>query len=121
MTSPQLVVSLTSIVLAVTIFILVRRDRLSPRVAGKWFIVSLCVLILGIFPESIDKIGWAIGIAYPPMLALAIMSVMVIVKLLIIDIETQKQRTKLERTIQKMAMLEADLNKYRAWSKSEAD
>ncbi len=114
MTEPQIVSAVMAFALGLSIVYLVRRDHLSPGVAGKWIFLSILILVVGLFPDVIDKIGWALGIAYPPILVIIVAMAVLLLKLLIADIENQKLKVKVDRTIQKLAMLEAELKEIRS-------
>lgn len=113
MTSAHTVAAFVGIVLSFSIIFLVRRDHISPNVAARWFLVSLCVLGLGLKPEFIDYIGAGLGIGYPPIIPVLLAIAAALVKILLMDIAHQKQQVKLDRLIQKVSIMEAENVKLR--------
>ena len=109
MTNPQIVSSVIGLILAFVIYWLVRRDHLSPRQALRWVLVATAVLILGTFPIVIDWIGLAVGVDYPPIIAVIVGLGAVLIKILLMDIQHTKAEITQDRMIQKLAMLEADI------------
>ena len=114
MTSPQIVSSILATLLAVSIYLLVRRDHLAPRQAIKWSLIAIIVLILGFFPSLVDSFGAWLGISYPPIIPIIIGIGGVLVKIMMMDIQLNKSRVTQDRMIQKIAMLETDLTQLRA-------
>lgn len=109
MTNPQIVSSVIGLILAIVIYWLVRRDHLAPRQALRWVIVATIVLILGTFPIIIDWIGVAVGVNYPPIIAVIVGLGALLIKVLLMDIQQNKAAVNEDRIIQKLAMLEAEL------------
>ena len=109
MLSPQIVSSLIGLVIAAVIFFLVRRDHLRPKQALRWFIVAVVVALIGFYPGVIDSLGSWLGIAYPPVIPLIIGLGAALVKILLMDIERNNMNITIDRTVQKLAMIEAEL------------
>ena len=74
-------IPLIIIALLVIIYILfsVRTGRLSPQASFGWMLASIAMLILAIFPHSIDWIAVSLGIEYPPALFLTLCVVLLLV------------------------------------------
>jgi len=111
LTNPQIVSSILGVILAITIYLLVRRDHLAPSQAIRWSFVALIVLFLGTFPIVVDWLGHAVGISYPPIIPLLIGLGAALIKILLMDIERNKMNVTQDRIIQKLAMLEADIER----------
>jgi len=94
---------------AITIVILIRRDHLHVRYGIWWFAVAAAIAVLGVFPRIVDVVGVALGIAYPPVLALTVGLVLLVLKILVMDIERSRNQIKLQRLVQRIALLEAEL------------
>ncbi len=109
MTNPQIVSSVIGIILAIIIYWLVRRDHLAPRQALRWVLVASIVLVLGTFPIIIDWVGHAVGISYPPIIPVIIGLGAALIKILLMDIQQTKSQVTQDRIIQKLAMLEAEI------------
>jgi len=110
LTNPQIVSSVIGFILAIVIYWLVRRDHLAPRQGLRWVFVATIVLILGTFPIIIDWIGVAVGVKYPPIIAVIVGLSAVLIKILLMDIQQTKLQVTQDRMIQKLAMLEADID-----------
>lgn len=95
---------LLGLTLAVVILALIRRDHLYIRQALWWIAVAMVALAVGIFPAGLDKIGRAVGIAYPPMLAAGIAIVAMLIKILLQDVAITRQERQLRRLAQELAM-----------------
>jgi len=111
LTNPQIVSSVIGLILAAVIYWLVRRDHLAPRQALRWVLVASIVLVLGTFPIIIDWIGHAVGISYPPIIPVIIGLGAALIKILLMDIQQTQSQVTQDRIIQKLAMLEADIER----------
>ncbi|MDG1752610.1 MAG: DUF2304 domain-containing protein [Thalassotalea sp.] len=111
MTNPQIVSSVIGLIIALVIYWLVRRDHLAPRQALRWIFVAAIVLVLGTFPVIIDWIGHAVGISYPPIIPVIIGLGAALIKILLMDIQQTKAGITQDRIIQKLAMLEAEIER----------
>lgn len=92
--------------LSLTIVFLTRRDHISPLVAARWFALALLVLFVGFFPGIVDVVGENLGIGYPPIIPVLLALGAAMVKILLMDIEHQRLNTKIDRLVQRLAMLE---------------
>jgi hypothetical protein len=104
-----LITGVIGIATAIAIVILIRKDHLHVRYGLWWMIAALMFTLLGFFPAFFDNIAQYIGIAYPPMLALTIGVVVLVIKILVMDIERSRNAVKLQRLTQRIALLESDL------------
>ena len=100
--------------LAGAIFYLVRRDRLHGPYALWWLLVAAAALVMGLFPQVVDWLGRATGVYYPPALPIIVGLALVMVRLLKLDIDRSRQERRLRRLVQKVAMLEAELEDVRS-------
>jgi hypothetical protein len=110
MNAPQLISSVIGIVIGVSIFWLIRRDHLMHRDGIKWMLIALSIILLGIAPGWIDRIGAALNIGYPPIIPVLLGLGVILIKLLIADIERARMQVTINRLVQRLAMLEADLD-----------
>jgi len=99
---------------AITIVILIRRDHLHVRYGMWWFAAAAAIAVIGVFPGIVDAVGVALGIAYPPVLALTVGLVLLVLKILVMDIERSRNQIKLQRLVQRIALLEAELRESQA-------
>ncbi|WP_051275671.1 DUF2304 domain-containing protein [Aestuariibacter salexigens] len=113
MSNVNLISAFIGAVLSVTIVFLTRRDHISPVVAARWFAVALLVLFVSFFPGTIDWVGKTLGIGYPPIIAILVALGAALIKILLMDIERQKLQTKLDRVVQRLAILEGMMESER--------
>ena len=97
------------LLVAVSILLLIRRDKLHVRHGVGWVLVAVVFAGLGVAPSLVDWLAQAIGIAYPPVLALVVAIAVLVIKILLMDIDQARQEVRLQRLVQRVAMLEADL------------
>lgn len=98
------VAAFLGVTLAVIILALIRRDHLYIRQALWWIAVAAVALAVGIFPAGLDKVGIAVGIAYPPMLAAVIAIAAMLIKILLQDLAITRQERQIRRLAQQMAI-----------------
>jgi hypothetical protein len=97
------------LVAAITIVLLIRRDHLHARL-GLWCLaVAIAFVVLGAYPRGVDRLASALGIANGPDLALTLAVTALVVKILVMDISRSRDETRIQRLVQRTAMLEADL------------
>jgi hypothetical protein len=94
---------------AAAIMVLIRRDHLHVRYGLWWVIVAVSFSLLGLFPALFDNAAKYVGISYPPVLALTLGIVLLVLKILVMDIERSRNAIKLQRLIQRIALLESDI------------
>jgi hypothetical protein len=111
MISYQTTSAIIAILIAIKIFFLVRRDVLHTRYSLWWFFVAILVVIAGVFPKFIDFIAHGLGIYYPPILAIVSGVGLILIKMLTMDIDRSRQEQKIRRLVQKLAILEEEINK----------
>ena len=61
-----------AILVILYIFISIRKNKLSPTSSFIWIIFCIILLVLSIWPASLDWLANLLGISYPPTLFLAI-------------------------------------------------
>jgi hypothetical protein len=113
LSNPQIVSSIIGVILALIIYWLVRRDHLSPRQALRWILVASIVLVLGTFPIIIDWVGHAVGIGYPPIIPVIVGLGAALIKILLMDIQQTKSTVTQDRIVQKLAILEAEIQEIK--------
>ncbi|GGW82236.1 DUF2304 domain-containing protein [Alteromonas halophila] len=113
MSNAHLIAAFIGAVLSLTIVFLTRRDHISPLVAARWFALAILVLFVSFFPSIIDAIGVQLGIGYPPIIPVLVALGAAMVKILLMDIERQRMQTKLDRLVQRMAILEQAVEEKR--------
>jgi hypothetical protein len=109
-----LVSAILGIALAGTILYLVRRDHVHGSYAVWWLIVAAAILIVGVFPHLVDRLGEIIGIAYPPILAIILGMGLILIRMLLMDVDRSRQERVLRRLTQRLAILDQELSETRA-------
>jgi len=99
--------ALMGISLGLIILYLVRRNHLHTRYALPWLMAVVCIWILGLFPTLSDAISKLLGISYPPTLVLIGAIALIVIKLLLMDIDRSRTEVRVQRLIQRLAILEA--------------
>lgn len=112
MSSAHIIAAFIGAALSLTIVFLTRRDHISPLVAARWFALALLVLFVGFFPGIIDFVGAYLGIGYPPIIPVLLALGAAMVKILLMDIERQRTNTKIDRLVQRIAMLEQSVEEH---------
>jgi hypothetical protein len=96
---------------ACVILLLMRQDRLHTHHGLGWIVVAIGFALLGFSPGIFDNLASYFGVSYPPVLALSLGIVVLVLKILLMDIERSHIEMRNQRLIQRIAMLEADLRK----------
>lgn len=76
-----------SVLILIYIISSVRKNKLSVKTSFGWVVASIAMLVLSIFPKSLDWFASFIGISYPPALFLTLC----VVVLIVIDFNFSKQ------------------------------
>lgn len=94
--------------LAVIILLLVRRDHLYLRHGLFWMGVAGVSVVLGIWPNIVDRIGQATGVAYPPALLFLLAIMMLIVRAVVVDMAFTRLKREVRLLNQRMALVEGE-------------
>ncbi|MFT6955205.1 MAG: hypothetical protein ACJAYC_000198 [Halieaceae bacterium] len=105
-----IVTGTVGVLVAGIIILLMRKDRLHVNHGMGWIVVALGFSLLGFAPQIFDNLAQRIGIAYPPVLALTIGLSVLVLKILLMDVERSRIEIRNQRLIQRMAILEAEIN-----------
>ncbi|MDB4048712.1 DUF2304 domain-containing protein [Luminiphilus sp.] len=97
--------------ISLAILILIRRNRLLVRHGLVWVLVAGVVTAIGIFPQVFDLLAIWTGVAYPPTIALVLGFGALTLKALMSDIELSRVEVKMTRLVQRVAMLEWEINR----------
>lgn len=109
----SLVTGIIGLAAALLIFFLIRRDHLHVRYGLWWLTVAVAFIVLGFYPRFFDWLAAQLGVAYGPVLALTLGLTVFVIKLLTLDIARSRNETKIIRLVQRISMLEAELNEAR--------
>lgn len=113
MLTGQITSAILGVALAGAILFLVRRDHLHGPFALWWFGVAAATFVLGVFPGLVGWLGHVTGIAYAPVLPIIVGLSLVLIRLLKLDIDRSKQERRIRRLIQKLAILEQEMDARR--------
>ena len=111
MASLQTTTTLLGVGLAVLILYLIRRDHLYLMHGLFWVAVAVAAAILGAWPGLVDRIAAVMGIVYPPALLLLFACIVLFIKALHADMVNTRIERDVRRLNQRLAMLEADLER----------
>jgi hypothetical protein len=118
--SPQIIGAAIGLFIASVIFWLVRRDHMVSKDGIRWLFVAALIAFYGTFPGLNDILGSFLGIGYPPIIPVLLGIGAMLLKLLLNDIERVKTRVDIERLVQRMAILEAELEQVKGPVSQEA-
>lgn len=96
---------------AVLLLYLVRKDHLHVSHSLGWTVAILLFASLGFAPSIFDRLASFLGIKYAPVLGLSLAIGALVIKALMSDLESTKLKVSQQRLIQKVSLLEADLQK----------
>ena len=97
------------VLLAALLLFLVRRDQLHISHGLGWALAILLCALLGFAPSIFDAMATSLGVGYAPILGVALAIAALVIKALLTDIEISRMRVRQQRLIQKVALLEAEL------------
>lgn len=98
---------------ALLIVLLIRRDHLHVRYGLWWLAIAVAFVVLGFYPRFFDWLAAQLGVAYGPVLALTLGLTVFVIKLLTLDIARSRSETRIVRLVQRISMLEAELDQAR--------
>ena len=104
-----LITGIIGIITAIIILILIRKDHLHVRFGLLWMAAAIAFALLGLFPALFDSFAKFMGIARPPILALTIAVVVLVLKILVMDLERSRNVIRMQRLVQRIGLLESDL------------
>ena len=70
---------IAALVIMIYMFVSIRRNKLDIKNSFVWIVFCIGLLILSIFPSSLDWLASLIGITYPPALFLSVAAVILFV------------------------------------------
>lgn len=95
--------------LAALLLFLVRRDQLHISHGLSWALAILLCALLGFAPSVFDAMAASLGVSYAPILSVALALAALVIKALLTDIEISRLKVRQQRLIQKVALLESEL------------
>jgi len=105
----HLLVGALGIGLGVAILLLVRRDHLYIRHGLFWMVVAVASVVLGIWPDLIDRVGEITGVAYPPTLLLLLAVMMLMIRAVVADMAFTRLRREVRILNQRIALMDPNI------------
>ncbi len=97
---------------------LVRRAKLHVSLLVWWLFIIAGIIVFSVYPRLIDYIGAKLGIAYPPIIIAVVGFSLVFLKLLLIDINTTRNEIRFKKLIQRITLLEKELEELKKFQKN---
>ena len=114
MTDPVQLVSIgVSALLLVVVVELVRRRQLTEEYSFIWIVCAVALLGLSLWRNVLDVAAAALGVHYPPALLLLVLTFFVVLISLSFSIVVSRHRKRIERLVEEVALLDADLRALR--------
>jgi len=114
MTDPvQLVSIVVSALLLAVVVELVRRRQLTEEYSFIWIVCAVAMLGLSLWRNVLDVAAAALGVHYPPALLLLVLTFFVVLISLSFSIVVSRHRKRIERLVEEVALLDADLRALR--------
>ena len=104
-----LLTAVFGVALSALMLYLMRRDHLQISHGLGWTLVILVCSLMGFAPSLFDAVAMGIGVSYAPILGIALAIGALVIKALLTDIEISKLKTREQRLIQKVALLESEI------------
>ena len=102
-----LLTAIFGVLLSALMLYLIRRDHLQISHGLGWALAILVCSLMGFAPSLFDAVAIGIGVSYAPILGIALAIAALVIKALLTDIEISKLKTREQRLIQKVALLES--------------
>lgn len=109
----SLVSGVIGLVAAISIVYLVRKDRLHVRFGIWWIFVAMVFVVLGFYPQVVDRLAAMVGVAYGPVLALTVGLTVFVIKLLTVDLARSQNEARIVRLVQRLAVLESEVEELK--------
>lgn len=114
----QLISIGVSAALLVTVIELVRRAQLTEEYSLIWIGCSVALLILSLWRNLLDLAASVLGVHYPPALLLLALTFFVVIVSLYFSVVVSRHRKEIERLVQEVALLDADVRLLRESSRT---
>ena len=119
MTDPvQIVAVAVSALLLVLVLELVRRRKLTEEHSLIWIVGAAALLGLSLWRNVLDVAARAVGVHYPPALLLLVLTAFVFLVSLYFSVVISRQRQEIERMLEELALLDADVRRLRGSARS---
>jgi hypothetical protein len=99
---------------------LVRQRKLREEYSLIWIVCAIALFGLSIWRDLLHVAAQALGVHYPPALLLLALTGFVFVGSLYFSVVVSRQRCEIERLVEEIALLDADVRQLRESSKRQA-
>jgi hypothetical protein len=105
MISYKITTTIIGFAIFLTILILVRRGKLQEKQSLAWLGIGILMMVLGIFPRIIDKIGHYLGVQYGPSLLFVVAIGILFIQNLYHSISASSYEMRIRELSQQVAVL----------------
>ncbi len=109
----QVVAVVVSLGFLLAVLELVRRRRLTEEYSFLWIGFALLLLVLSLWREILHAVARWLGVYYPPAVLLLALLLFVFVASLYFSVVISRQRRQIERLVEDMAILAAEVREAR--------
>lgn len=95
---------------------LVRRRKLTEEYSLIWIVCAIALFAISIWRDLLHVAAGALGVYYPPALLLLALTGFVFVVSLYFSVVVSRQRQEIERLVEEIALLDADVRQLREWN-----
>lgn len=85
----------------------------------RWCVVASVIVIYGLFPAANDNLGQLLGISYPPIMPILFGTALMLLKILLNDTTKARTQVNVERLIQRVSILEAELDQEKRFRRDK--
>jgi hypothetical protein len=114
----QIVSIVVSGALLLAVIELVRRRTLTEEYSFIWIVCASALLALSLWRNVLELAAAALGVHYPPAVLLLVLTLFVVVVSLYFSVVVSRQRKQIERLVEEMALLDADVRELRESSRA---
>jgi hypothetical protein len=114
----QIISIVVSAALLVTVIELVRRGLLTEEYSFIWIGSAAALLVLSLWRNLLDLAASALDVHYPPALLLLVLTFFVVIVSLYFSVVVSRHRKAIERLVEEVALLDADIRALRESSGS---
>lgn len=114
----QIISIVVSAALLVTVIELVRRGLLTEEYSFIWIGSAAALLVLSLWRNLLDLAASALDVHYPPALLLLVLTFFVMIVSLYFSVVVSRHRKAIERLVEEVAILDADVRALRESSGS---
>ena len=109
MVTYKIVLIILSTIYSVYLIYLMRKLKLHIFQMSWWLITVITLLIFGVYPKLIDKIGFLLKIKYPPIFLVILAILFLLIKLIFLDKYITENEIRIKDLSRKIAILEKNI------------